>query len=238
MTYYTNNLLFENNLIYDAWSGFFPKGGTNTNITIRFNVIRDCAKALRASFTTNLRFYQNIIHDCRSAFQPAEGLVNANFVNNVVHGDLNGVANWFASNNFSVHNNIFFNNASPFFFEGGLGTPMASNRNLFFGYTHFQAGSSRVNLAGWVATFGFDGASIEADPLLLNPSVRDYRLQSASPARNAGTDILDLNGDGNFAEAINLGPYITGLEIIGPQTSAPPVQANLAPARPQGLRLQ
>ena len=38
---------------------------------------------------------------------------------------------------------------------------------------------------------------------------------AASPAINAGRDILDLDGDGSTTDTITLGAYITGDEIIG-----------------------
>ena len=49
----------------------------------------------------------------------------------------------------------------------------------------------------------------------MNEAAGDYRLQSGSPARNGGVDILDLNRSGSTTDLINMGAYITGTEVIG-----------------------
>jgi hypothetical protein len=60
-------------------------------------------------------------------------------------------------------------------------------------------------------TNGFYGV----DPLFVNASGGDFRLQAGSPVRNAVIDLLDLDRDGSITDFINAGAYITGNEIIG-----------------------
>jgi len=69
------------------------------------------------------------------------------------------------------------------------------------------------------------------NPLFVNAAVRNFRLctavgvpsadcTGASPALNAGIDILDLNHNGSTTDVIPAGAYITGNERIG-RTTAP-----------------
>lgn len=235
MTYYTSNVLFENNLIHDAYVGFFPKGGTNVNHVYRFNVIRDCERAFRASFSDQIDITQNVIYDCAEGFQPAEGLSNVRFYNNVVYGGAMGVQNWFATSGFALHNNVIAATAYPQYWEGGHGT-FESDRNVYSGYTRFQSGTFRGSLADWRAHSGHDGNSIEGDPLFVNAAGRDFRLRPGSSALAAGRDLYDSDRDGDSAEAIPAGAYITGGETIGPGVASQPV-ADSAPARPRGMRI-
>ena len=45
---------------------------------------------------------------------------------------------------------------------------------------------SNYSLTEWTKIYGFDAHSIQADPMLVSPDSRDYRLQSGSPAIGAG----------------------------------------------------
>lgn len=244
MTYFTHDVLFENNLIYDTYTGFFPKGGSNSRHTYRYNIVRDCARAFRASFTTYTAITQNVIYDCDEGFQPAEGNDQVRFYNNVMYGGSMGVQNWFATGGFLVLNNVVAGATYPQFWEGGHGT-FSSDRNVYSGYTRFQSGSFRGNLGEWRAHSGYDLNSAEttADRLFVNAAARDFRLQPGSPALIVGRDSFDCDGDGDVLEAIAAGAYITGTEIIGPSGAAPPPPppppvANAAPTRPRSLRLQ
>ncbi|OGS04433.1 MAG: hypothetical protein A3J70_00875 [Elusimicrobia bacterium RIFCSPHIGHO2_02_FULL_61_10] len=72
--------------------------------------------------------------------------------------------------------------------------------------------------------------------MFVNPANRDFRLQSGSPARTLGVDVLDLDNDGSTTDVIPAGAYVTGNEIIGrtggggtpPDVTPPSVPGNLS----------
>jgi hypothetical protein len=210
MIYGSHDLVIEHNEIDDAYTGIFPKGESGSGHTIRNNVIHGCAKAMRFSFHSGLRVHQNAVYDCESAFQFAENIADVAVFNNVVHGGVMGLNNWFPIAGASAYNNIFFDVESPAHFEGGVGT-LVSNRNVFFGFASFVPGDT---LAGWQA-LGYDADAVNADPQLVDVANRDYRLEAGSPALGAGRDDADLDGDGDTAETIPAGAYVTGDEIVG-----------------------
>jgi hypothetical protein len=68
----------------------------------------------------------------------------------------------------------------------------------------------------WQSRFGQDANSIyNIDPLFVDASGGDFRLQPTSSARDAGRDVLDLDGDGDTTDPINAGAFVTGTEVIG-----------------------
>lgn len=210
MIYGSHDLVIEHNEIADAYAGIFPKGADGTGHTIRFNVIHGCAKAMRFSFHADLRVHQNAVYDCESAFQFAENISNVAVFNNVVHGGAMGLNNWFPIAGASAFNNVFYDVDAPAYFEGGVGT-LASNRNLFFGFTSFAPGDT---LSGWQA-LGYDADSMSADPLFVDASGHDYHVDAGSPALGAGRDDADIDADGDTGETIPAGAYVTGDEIVG-----------------------
>lgn len=72
-------------------------------------------------------------------------------------------------------------------------------------------------LAQWVAATDWDDFSSEANPLLVSStwgSVDLGKLQAGSPCRNAGVDLLNLNGGGTSA-ACHIGAYSNDSVAIG-----------------------
>jgi len=97
----------------------------------------------------------------------------------------------------------------------------ASDYNDFFTWTQFRAfpGGTATNypppLSGWVAAVSKDSHSISSDPLFVDATNGNFRLQTGSPALNAGPDFGDLDGDANTTELVNLGPYQSVADTVG-----------------------
>jgi hypothetical protein len=107
------------------------------------------------------------------------------------------------------------------------GQDVTYDRNLYWNNTRIwssEGGAGATTLAQWQA-FGArcDPNGASANPLFVNPSANDYRLQPGSPARSLMIDVLDLNANGSTTDLIPAGAYVTGNETIGPTVGpAPP----------------
>ena len=218
--YSSNNLLFENNLVYDNFTGFFPKANFGGHI-FRFNEVRDCVKPFRISYHTNVDIYQNIIRDGEElGFQPAENNSNVRFYNNTIYNLPSGLNNWFGVNGVDVYNNIFAAVDFPFRLESSAGN-FTANNNLYHQFNDFVVEDRSVGgFSQWQA-LGYDANSLTADPLFVNPANADFHLQSSSPARNTGRG------------GTTMGAYVTGNEVIGIGGAAH--TDNVPPAVPAGL---
>ena len=110
--------------------------------------------------------------------------------------------------------------------------PPFFEHNLYYGFSTFaRINYNTYSFAAWKSTFNRDSANPEtlnANPLFVNASGVDFRLEDGSPARNRGVDILDLNHNGSTTDSITLGAYIVGDEVIGPTNhSSPSAPVNL-----------
>jgi hypothetical protein len=86
------------------------------------------------------------------------------------------------------NNNIIFHTTGSNFYTAIAGASVfTANRNLYFGLSRSTAWNS-LNWANWQAS-GRDVNGLNANPLLMDIATGDYRIQSASPARNAGQDL-------------------------------------------------
>ncbi len=126
-----------------------------------------------------------------------------------------------------VHNNIKIGAARFCLYRYDNANNALQSRSHNFGRGHSAwalepenpARASLQTLAQWVASTIYDDNSSEADPLLVSStwgSADLGKLQTASPCRNAGVDLLNLLGGGT-AGAINVGAYITSdmSDVIG-----------------------
>ncbi len=170
--------------------------------------------------TYYLRIVNNTVKNCGRAFEGAILTTNAGHI---------------------FQNNIFADCQLGFRSQDSSSawTPatFVARHNLYRGLTtgaqfRFElSGQTSLSFASWQA-MGQDNASPAsrvADPLFVNESSGNYRLQTGSPARNAGVDVLDLNGNGSRTDSITLGAYITGNEIIGRSSSGTPTPTPNAP---------
>lgn len=173
--------------------------------------------------------------------QPA----NVSFVNNTIYGDydyggiyLTGGVVHFDN---LVQNNIV--SETPWYVyapdvttAGAMGSTKTdfeynlsnSDAVCTYNYGDTQTWSDWTTATDAVRTTPLDdlGSSFGTNPRFVNATGGDFRLcrgpgvpeaacSAASPAINAGRDILDLDGDGSTTDTITLGAYITGDEVIG-----------------------
>lgn len=240
-----NNILIENNKIYGNRTGIYAKSNyvDNENIVIRKNHFQDnTGDAIAMQAFSDWHVYQNIMQNNNTGFvffntiyyvgntKPNDVYV----VNNTMYGNTTGI--YFKSlcqnlNNNHVKNNLIIGSTYGVYTDtiectttANMGADDVHFDNNFYGlsgnFMQNEAASS-YNWSGWRSTFGQDtNSSSGTDPLFVNAAGGNFRLQTSSSARNAGRDILDLNGNGSTTDSITLGAYITGNEIIGISSSS------------------
>ena len=217
MTYGVSNSVFENNEIYDTDSGIYLKGAAtgysiNGNI-VRYNYFHDLYSSAVLLYYgyTNTSIYQNIIYGAFIGVKLDDtvSLAGTTIYNNTIvnSGTSNGsiYGQTIAAGPVVVKNNIVY---------GGLygaqlttySYPVSFHHNNYYGQTGaggWYVGTTQT-WAQWTAGIsGGELGSIRTDPLFVNASTRDYRLQAGSPARTAS----DTGGA--------IGAYIAGTETIG-----------------------
>jgi len=241
MLYDSNDNLIENNLFYNNGLAVFVKGihpgNTQARNVIRRNVVRNNSNGIRGLDWEDGRVYQNVIYNNadiglwvgfgssrrsmwvnntlfnngRPIAAQGTDLVDVQVLGNIVasspHAHYNWTVGYPTGQDVTYDRNLYWNNTRIWSSEGGVGA---------------------TTLAQWQA-FGAicDPNGASANPLFVNPSANDYRLQPGSPARSLMIDVLDLNANGSTTDLIPAGAYVTGNEVIGPsantpQTPAPP----------------
>jgi hypothetical protein len=134
----------------------------------------------------------------------------------------------------SVKNNIFYNNTSHVGLKTGWVQSM--NNNLYYGTGTWNWNNEvKTTFALWKSASSYDAAGVNSDPLFV--SVSDFRLQSSSPAINAGANIgLTTDYSGNPIVGV---PDIGAYEYTSLYTSLPTAPANLSatPASPSQINL-
>jgi hypothetical protein len=129
-----------------------------------------------------------------------------------------------------MYSNIFYNVTQKNLGTGTGGDihPFYVDYNAYFPNTQWTVNFSwggnpitysslpdwQMGLGGCPGT-GNDCNSLTLDPLFQDPANHDYHLRGNSPYLARGIDRQDHDSDGNTTERINLGAYITGVEIIG-----------------------
>ncbi len=233
MLYGSSDVVIENNEIYDSGGGVFVKGSAggmeNVNVTLRYNFIHS-TPAIGIGFlsTHGGLAHQNVIVSSGSAFK-LTGFPNTphdiDIVNNTIVGA--GYGALFHNNDVTEYANVRFHNnvvassltSAQAQDSGALGD-VDYQHNCYWQNTYVaQVGGADLDLATWQASHGQDDeapASIQADPAFVDAASGDYHLGAASPCRTVGLDSLDLDGDGDTADVIPAGAYVTGDEVIGP----------------------
>lgn len=227
MLYGSNNITIEHNEIFDSNAGIFPKGNDNYNIVIRRNLIHNCIKGIRISYShptlgQNL-VYQNVIRDGNTrgetvGINVAENTNNYTFANNTIDNVQNGIyfSNSANQSNLVFRNNVITNTNNAFnAYVANSRAFTLDNQNYFNTNEWAYGGVIYYTLSAWRSAIAGDGASSTSDPQYMDNAINNFRLRSTSPAINSGVDILDLNNNGNRGDAVNLGAYLTGNEQIG-----------------------
>lgn len=215
---------------HDSWMGIRadqltrspanPSHGVDIYQNLLVNIVENAfaTNHYDGAETYYLRIVNNTVKNCGRAFEGASLTANAGhiFQNNI-----------FAACPLGIRSQDYSSAWTPATF--------IARHNLYGGMTtgaqfRFElSGQTSLSFAAWQA-LGQDSAtpaSLQTNPLFVNESGGNYRLQTGSPARNAGVDILDLNGNGSTSDLIPLGAYITGTEVIGRASSgSAPAQPN------------
>jgi hypothetical protein len=242
-SYRTRNVIIEHNEMYNCVGGIYDKRSGEHN-HYRYNYIHDLYGTDPQGYTAggyntgepqpqDINIYQNIFVNTREggeggAFQPFESFYN-NLVLNYNHNGWRGGGA--PSDNINkVYNNIFYRTSG---LSGGDACDMCTwdgnpNEYAVIDYNMYPPGVAlqfAVNVGGtpttyssltaWRNAWGFDTHSLVADPLFVDIANKDLRLQPGSPAINAGR----VGGTSGGAP-VNMGPYITGAEVIGVRADA------------------
>jgi hypothetical protein len=156
-------------------------------------------------------------------------IINNTFIGSIAIGEREGIhtASGGAGTRGSgwrIHNNIKTGTAPLFNFayDGQSDAAVQSrSHNLSFGHSRWgyvdSRGTGTQSLAQWQANTQFDDFSLQSDPLLVSSAWGNAnlgKLQTGSPARNAGVDLLNLNGGGTSATC-HLGAYSNENVVIG-----------------------
>ena len=145
---------------------------------------------------------------CWETIPSTAHVINTNIYNNTFYGLfdaailLNNIHTTGIPSIAELYNNIFFltgpAGSTRYFidFEASNAAIGASDYNVYwttYGSTNWfklYSGAAPGSLTAWqTAMPGFDMHSLQADPLLVHPSVWNYHLQSMSPCRGAGKDM-------------------------------------------------
>lgn len=247
--YHTQRAVVENNEIFDANAGVYVKGVVSGPITIRKNVIHGTTVGIyfggvgTATASNGARAYSNVIYDASLAgvgFIGYDSVSPSNVVvanNTIVMNDQtsDGGAILFRPGfdgyrNIRVQNNVLGRSRNAITAWENRLEQIASSYNAFYQNTNAaNVAYTAYQLPAWQSQFGRDtvGSTQVTNPGFQNESGNDFRLAAGSPLLGAGSDILDLNGNGSTSDRINIGAYAIGDEVIGRTTSGgnePPTQ--------------
>jgi hypothetical protein len=237
MLYYSNDIIVENNTIFDSATGVFIKGANGGPVTVRNNYFYDLDKeavALGGIGTQSEQFgakiYQNIVRDSEAGitfigydrYSPA----NVDVVNNTIYNcSLGGILlkpNTTGYRDLVFANNVFVGNS-----RGIQGEDISDlsaitfHNNLYYDNDVVAriAYDDYPSLSSWQSTFNQDTAgSLSADPEFTNTAGNSFSVSGGSVILDAGVDILNLQGEGT-GSPINLGARVTGSESIGASTA-------------------
>lgn len=246
MIYQSQGLLIEHNEFINCGVGIFPKGHDYYDVTIRYNRITGSTKGIRTTDSHPTlgrnRIYQNIVEnttDGGPGIQIAEDSNNWTVTNNTIVNADSGVYIRASTTitNFQLGNNLVVDSANAVNAIEWMAAMPGSGRNLYFRAQGWAlAGNTHASLTSWQAAAPSESASIVADPMFVDTAGGNYRLRTGSPARTLGRDLLDLNGSGSNGDAIPVGAYLTGNEVIGRTTES--TQTPPTPQPPSDVTLE
>jgi hypothetical protein len=229
------NVLIENNDVFDNMTGIYAKSNyrDNQNIIIRKNRFsNNLGDAIAMQAFSDWHVYQNIMENNGTGFvffnttyfvgetKPHHVYV----ANNTMVGNRAGIYfKWLCENMSDNHvvNNLIIGSSAIVTDNTACTTPenMGVDDVRFDWNFYGISGEFYQDVASWnswQSRFGQDANSIyNTDPLFVDAVGGDFRLQPNSSARDAGRDVLDLDGDGNTTDSINAGAFLTGTEVIG-----------------------
>nr|ACZ28661.1 hypothetical protein [uncultured organism] len=205
MLYYSDNIIIENNEIFDSSAGVFVKGANDGPVIIRNNYLHDLTHegiALGGIGTDNAQngaqIFQNIVHNVQSGItfigydsvSPANVNVYNNTFNNCSNGGIFLRPNTDGYLNINIFNNIISSST-----RGIQGEDITDVSNISFSYnlyydiiTHARTTSTNRTFSYWTETLGKDtvGSTINVDPLFIDAANNNYKLVDGSAALTAG----------------------------------------------------
>jgi len=210
-----NSIVEDNVCEYNSRSSEFETGiwiYNSTNSIVRRNITRGNQTGIRCWNMINFQIYNNLIID--NNYQPGGSVINTSgadfrnaagtFYNNVLVG--NSASNSKLGsvhvypegvNNITFKNNIIMNDGSvdtpkDMDFDQAAGSTVISDNNLIYNANRtisIQVGDLNYTWVNYKSTTGQDAHSLNANPLFVDPANGNFRLQSNSPAINAGVNV-------------------------------------------------
>lgn len=236
--YQSDNCLIEGNISHRDFDAIhIDAGNLPINATIRYNKAYDARFGSGGDPNTGTYGFGNVAAggtmniyynlgvngassgiECYSTILGTVNLYNNTFYADATHAT-DGLVYFINTTNINVRNNIFvreYVSTEYTFVKLGSGQSGVQDYNLYYFLNaganpklrnYYNAGTS-TTLGAWQTATGKDAASLNADPLLVNVA-SDWKLQSSSPAINAGTSVgLTRDIDGNaIVGAPDMGAY-------------------------------
>jgi len=216
LLYNANYTTVENNEIYDTSAGIFIKSNSNF-VTMRYNYLHNLTNPGIAITVgaTNTSVYQNIIENSAygiyhntTGSSAGSAIYNNTIVNSTDAFYCSITLGGITTGPVTYYNNIVYGGRCAVMFYGiGYTNTVSLHHNNHYGYSAsgwYVSSYTSQTFAQWQAgVSGGDAGSTLTNPLFVNASAHDYRLQAGSPARTAS----DTGGA--------IGAYIAGTETIG-----------------------
>jgi parallel beta-helix repeat protein len=188
-----NNNIIEGCRFSGAENGIRIMDGEN--FIIRYNEFTNHTEAVY-SYAQNTELYYNVFHNNTAAIDIRSYLSNTQIYNNVFYG--NGQSLITSYSDIVLYNNIFYLTN-----EGDKAIQInpekiVSDHNIFFPE---QTGFITINgrpyntLAEYQQEQVIDINSICQDPMFVDPSNANFKLQSSSPGIDAGKELMALKQD-------------------------------------------
>lgn len=219
---YETGTLIHDNVVedQDGYGIGFNAGGSITQFTLNTvyvynNVLIECGRNRGSRAGGN---YQSAI------FFSYDVSMTAHIYNNTIYGyAFGGDSN---SSALSLNNN----SASTIHWKNNIVVD-TNNKNYVYAYGSYTLPASHTNNLWYNGGDGnpaspptWDTSPVTSDPLFVNPTAIDFRLQLNSPAKNAGTDSVSsvVSRDLDGVERTRYAPYDIGAyEYTGNYPAAP-----------------
>lgn len=178
-----------------------PSGGTSV-ITLRNSLLHDgLAGGLRTSGPGDLTItaYGNSIYNNADVgfIESGTSTTSVFLYGNTIYGNTNNGI-YLAQGILTSKNNLLSTNGGSLTeIERDAGT-LTSDYNLFYhpantNFMYYQGSGGQQTFASWKTNTSQDAHSVNANPLLNNPSIGDFALQGGSPAIGAGIFIAGVS---------------------------------------------
>jgi hypothetical protein len=191
------------------WGHFDP--AVTQNVIVRNNVVVNALTGtwiIAGATYTNIYIYNNTLYQ-DSSHQTTYGIFSTH--------------NGGAYNHFIVKNNIGDGYATPanvISDPGQTYTGLALDYNLWrnqSGAPLYYWNGSTYTLSQFQTTLGYETHSLNVNPLFTNPAIKDFTLQTSSPAINAGSFLTTTVGSGTASTTVTVadaGFFMDGFNLI------------------------